>query len=159
MAKKQSPKKQAPQKNPPRNNHVVIGLLLILLGLITLGGIIGTAGVAGFVVAQGADVLLGAGKFIIPIIFITAGVLVMRKRSLNATTREVITGTLGLLALLTLLSLYNDSRGGLIGHLLATPLLGTFDILFTTLILMFITATSFILFFDRTPNLFPFFSM
>ncbi|MDB5188998.1 MAG: ftsK [Candidatus Nomurabacteria bacterium] len=159
MAKKQFPKKQAPQKNPPRNNHVVIGLLLILLGLITLGGIIGTAGVAGFVVAQGADVLLGTGKFIIPIIFITAGVLVMRKRSLDATTREIITGTLGLLALLTLLSLYNDSWGGLVGHLLATPLLGTFDILFTTLILMFITATSFILFFDRTPNLFPFFSM
>ncbi len=96
----------------------------------------------GFIIAEAAYVLLGAGKFIIPIALLTAGVLILRKRSLNATAREVLTGTIGLLALLTLLSLYDDSLGGVVGHWLAVPLLGAFDTLFTTLILLFITLTS-----------------
>lgn len=157
--KKPQPKKQNPQKNTGQSNHIVIGLLLILAGLIALGGLLGTAGVGGFLVAEGSEMLLGAGKFIIPIVLLAGGILVIRKRQLDATAREVITGTIGLLALLTLLSIYDDTMGGLVGRLLATPLLGAFDTAFSALILIFVTATSFILFFDRTPNLFPFFSM
>ncbi len=136
----------------------MIGLLLILVGLIAVGGFIGAAGVGGFVVSEGAYLLLGAGKYIVPIALITSGVLVIRKRKLEATPREIITGTIGLLSLLVLLSIYDDTWGGLVGRLLATPLLGAFDTLFSSIILLFISVTSFILFFDRSPNLFPFFS-
>ena len=103
--------------------------------------------------------LLGAGKYLIPIALLTTGILVMRKKSLAATPREVITATIGLLSLLTLLSLYDDTLGGIVGHILAAPLTGAFDTVFSAIILLFITITSFILFFDRSPNLFPFFNM
>lgn len=158
MAKKQSSKKSSPQKDPSKNNHVVAGLLLILVGLIAIGGFVGTAGVGGFVIAQASYALLGTGKLIIPIILITTGILLMRKRGLQASARQIITAIVGLLAVLTLLSLYDDSFGGLLGHVLAVPLIGAFDVLFSSIILLFIALTSFILFFDRTPNLFPFFS-
>lgn len=158
MAKKQPSKKSNAQKAPSTTNHVVIGLLLILVGLIALGGFFGAAGVGGFVISQGAFLLLGMGKYIIPIGFIAGGILAVRKRPLNATAREIITATVGLLALITLLSVYDDTWGGIVGRVLAAPLLGGFDTLFSSIILIFITATSFILFFDRTPNLFPFFN-
>ncbi len=159
MAKKQPSKKQQPQKAPSNTNHVVLGLLLILVGVIALGGFFGAAGVGGFVVSEGAFLLLGAGKYLIPIILITAGILTIRKRRLEASAREIITASLGLLSLLTLLSLYDDTMGGIVGRLLATPLIGAFDTTFSAVILVFVTTISFIVFFDHTPNLFPFFSM
>jgi S-DNA-T family DNA segregation ATPase FtsK/SpoIIIE len=158
MAKKQSSRKPSSQKDTGKTNHVVSGLLLILLGLIALGGFFGTAGTGGFVIAEGSFMLLGFGKFIIPIILLTTGFLVMRKRGLDATGREILTATLGLLALLTLLSLYDPVYGGIVGHGLAIPLVRAFDTLFSSIILIFIVLTSFILFFDQTPNLFPFFN-
>ncbi len=158
MSKKQSSKKSNNQKVPSATNHVVIGLLLILVGLIAVGGFINAAGVGGFLVAQGSYLLLGSGKYLIPIALITGGILVIRKRSLEASIREIITATIGLLSLLTLLALYDDTMGGIVGRLLATPLLGAFDTVFSAIILLFVSITSFILFFDRTPNLFPFFS-
>ncbi|MES2224746.1 MAG: DNA translocase FtsK 4TM domain-containing protein [Patescibacteria group bacterium] len=158
MSKKQFPKKSNNQKAPSTTNHVVIGLLLILVGLIAVGGFINAAGVGGFLVAQGSYLLLGSGKYLIPIALITGGILVIRKRSLEASIREIITATVGLLSLLTLLALYDGTMGGIVGRLLATPLLGAFDTVFSAIILLFVSITSFILFFDRTPNLFPFFS-
>ncbi len=158
MAKKQTPKKSNSQKSPSTTNHVVIGLLLILVGLIAVGGFLGVAGAGGFVVSEGAYLLLGAGKYIVPIALITGGVLIIRQRKLDATIREIITSTIGLLSLLVLLAIYDDTWGGLIGRLFAKALLGAFDTLFSAIILLFVSITSFILFFDRTPNLFPFFN-
>jgi len=159
MAKKQQKKNSASKNTPNTTNHVVGGLLLILVGLIALGGMVGTAGVGGFIIAEGSADLLGAGKFIIPIALLASGILIISKRRLEASAREVITGILGLLSVLTLLSLYNSAWGGIVGTALATPLIGAFDTLFTTIIVLFVAITSFILFFDRTPNLFPFFNM
>jgi S-DNA-T family DNA segregation ATPase FtsK/SpoIIIE len=159
MAKKQSSKKSNDQKTSSTTNHVVIGFLLILMGLIAVGGFLGTAGVGGFIVAHGSFVLLGTEACLIPLALITAGVLFLRKRTLGASFREGITATIGLAGLLTLLSIHNYVWGGLVGHVLATPLIGAFDPLFSAIILFFVVVTSFILFFDRTPNLFPFIRM
>ncbi|MEO5646625.1 MAG: DNA translocase FtsK 4TM domain-containing protein [Candidatus Paceibacterota bacterium] len=158
MAKKQISKKSTSQKTPSTTNHVVIGLLLILVGLIAVGGFLGAAGVGGFVVSEGAYLLLGAGKYIVPIALISGGVLIIRQRKLDATVREIITATVGILSLLVLLAIYDGTWGGLVGRLFARALLGAFDTLFSAIILLFISITSFILFFDRTPNLFPFFN-
>jgi S-DNA-T family DNA segregation ATPase FtsK/SpoIIIE len=158
MAKKQPSKKSNNQKPTSATNHVVIGLLLILVGLIALGGFFGAAGVGGFVISEGSFLLLGMGKYIIPIALIAGGILLMSKRPLNASGRQIITATVGLLALLTLLSIYDNTWGGIVGYLLVTPLLGAFNTLFSSIILVFIAIASFVLFFDRTPNLFPFFS-
>lgn len=155
MAKKQSSKKSNDQKNST-THHVVLGLLLVLIGIITVGGFIGTAGVGGFMIAHTTFLLLGTESCIIPITLITAGILLIRKRTLGATFREGITAAIGLASLLALLSLYKDGiMGGFVGRLLITPLVAAFDTLFSGIILAFIVITSFILFFDRSPNLFP----
>lgn len=156
MAKKPNPPKKGAA--PSSTNHVVLGLLLLLLALIAAGGLVGAAGVGGLVIARGARLLFGYGEILLPLSLATTGVLVIRKRSLGATTREYISATVGILSLLAILSIASTVGGGLIGKILALPLLGAFDTTFASIVLTFLTAGSFIVFFDQTPNLFPFFA-
>lgn len=151
MAKKQ-------KKQPSGVNRTVIGLILILVALVTLGGMAGGAGVGGFLVAQGAYGLLGAGSIILPLGLGTAGVFLIRRKPFVVTTREAITGTVGLVSLLTFLTITSPQLGGLVGKLFALPLVAAFDSLFASIILLFVIVCSFAMFFDRTPQLFPFFA-
>jgi len=150
-------KKPAPQKKGSSTNHIVIGLLLILASLLTLGGILGGAGKAGLLVSRGTYWLLGAGQLMLPIALFTTGLLMIQKKQLAITVQEIITGTVGILSLLTLLALYEPPFGGAIGRLLMVPLVGAFEVFFSALILLFLAVGSFTLFFDQTPNIFPFF--
>jgi S-DNA-T family DNA segregation ATPase FtsK/SpoIIIE len=151
MAKKQ-------KKPTKQTNHVVLGLILILIALIALGGMAGGAGIGGFVVSHAAYWLFGAGELIIPLSLGTTGIFLIRRKQFEITTREVLTGSIGLVSLLTLLAIGNPAYGGLIGRIFATPLIAGFDTIFATIILIFVVTCSFTLFFDRTPHLFPFFT-
>ncbi len=156
MAKKQ-PQKKSKQKNE-RTNHVVLGLVLILIAVIAVGGMAGGAGVGGFVVARAAYWLLGAGSIMIPLSLGTAGIFLIRGKIFEVTVREVVSGSIGMLSLLTLLATGNGAYGGVIGRVLSIPLIGAFDAIFATIILLFVVLCSFTIFFDRTPHLFPFFA-
>ncbi|HWC57348.1 MAG TPA: DNA translocase FtsK 4TM domain-containing protein [Candidatus Paceibacterota bacterium] len=154
MAKKQKKGKQ----KTPHTNHVVLGLILILLALIAFGGMIGGAGIAGFIIAEGMYWLVGFGSILIPLALGTAGVLCMRKRPLAVIHRQVISGTIGMVSLLTLFSLNTPSYGGIIGGIIAAPLIASFDTIFATIILLFVTLISFTVFFDQTPHVGPLFA-
>jgi S-DNA-T family DNA segregation ATPase FtsK/SpoIIIE len=156
MAKKQTSKKK--QQDSNRTSQVVWGLILILTALVVAGGMAGGAGVGGLLVAQGAYALLGAGAIIIPLALGTAGIYVVRNKRFEATTREIVSGSIGMLSLLTLLSITNSAWGGFVGRLAGLPLTLAFDTVFATIILCFVVVCSFSIFFDRTPNLFPFFT-
>ena len=119
----------------------------------------GSAGIGGFLVAHGAYALLGVGQLIIPLGFGTTGIFLLRNKRFEATTREKISGIIGILSLLGVLSIWNPSYGGLVGKIAALPLVSSFDTAFGALILGFVTLCSFTLFFDRTPNVLPFFTM
>lgn len=166
MAKKNSQentsKKQSKKDlmdGPPKGatNHVVLGLLLLLIGLIAFGGMIGGAGIGGTLVWRGAYLLLGAGALLIPVGLSTAGILTIRKRRIEATTRQWVSSILGLLALLGLIALGEPTYGGYVGRLSALPLVTLFETVFAGIILAFVAGTSLIIFFDRTPQLFPHF--
>lgn len=154
MAKKNSSKKI---KQTGETNNVVLGLVLVLIALVTIGGIVGKAGVGGFLLSQGTFWLLGAGQIIVPIALVTAGVFLIRKKTFEVTIREVITGTVGITSLLTLIAVANPSYGGFLGRVIAGPLIGAFETVFASIILIFIVVCAFTMFFDRTPNLFPYF--
>lgn len=163
MAKKNSSqektekKQSGKEREPARTNHVVLGLILILISLVAFGGMIGGAGIGGLLLWQGAYLILGAGAPLIPVALFTAGILVIRKRRVGATARQWISGAAGLLSLLGLITLGEESYGGFVGRLVAIPLTSLFETIFTGIILAFVAATSLIIFFDRTPQLFPHF--
>ncbi len=146
------------QKQSSRTNTVVLGLALLLIACIALGGMMGSAGAGGYVIAQAGYYLFGAGALLLPLALLTAGILLIRNKRLEVTTRQVLTGSLGLIALLTFLSVQNTRYGGFVGTLVATPLIAGFDVIFASIILLVVIVSSFALFFDRTPELLPFFS-
>ncbi len=152
------PKKKAKQETGSRTNKVVLGLVLILIALVVVGGMAGSAGVGGFLLFKLSYGLLGTGSVIIPIALGTAGIFILRNKRFEVTSREIISGSIGLISLLTLVAIGNPSYGGLLGRLVSIPLVGAFDTVFATIILLFVVVCSFAIFFDRTPNLFPFFS-
>jgi S-DNA-T family DNA segregation ATPase FtsK/SpoIIIE len=154
MAKKGKSQKNQQQKNV--TNHVIIGLLLLLVGLLAAGGLAGGAGAGGFMVAQGARAVFGAGAIILPLGLVTTGILLLLRKPLVASTKEWITGILGILSLLALCTIGNPTLGGFVGMILAVPLVHAFDTVFSAIILAFVAAGSLIVFFDHTPQLFPF---
>lgn len=148
-------KKTPPQKSG--THHIIFGLLCILVALLTLGGMVGRAGIGGMLFSNLSSWLLGSGSLIVPLILFTAGILVIRKRPITATVKEWLSGTIGVLSLLSLLSVGEHYYGGVLGRAIAAPVVGAFDTLFASIVLAFIAIGSLIVFFDRTPNLFPFF--
>ncbi len=156
MAKKPISTKNQTKKGGT-TNHVILGLVLILASLISFGGAIGGAGVGGLLLWRGSYLLLGAGALMLPVGLLTAGILVLRKKSISATPREWFGGSIGLLSLLGLLTFAHPTHGGAVGSMVRFPFVTLFDTAFGGLILAFVSVGSLIIFFDRTPNLFPHF--
>jgi S-DNA-T family DNA segregation ATPase FtsK/SpoIIIE len=155
MAKKSASQKK--QTKGSTTNHVILGLIFILASIVSFGGSLGAAGVGGLLLWRGSYLLLGAGALMIPVGLMTAGILVIRKKGLSATPREWFGGVVGILSLLGLLTFIESAYGGAIGGLVRFPFVTLFDTNFGGLILAFVSAGSLIVFFDRTPKLFPHF--
>jgi len=154
-------KKSAAQKSQKKGttNHVLLGLLLLLCALLSAAGLLGKAGMGGQLFANLSTWLLGSGAIIVPLALATSGILIIKKKPLVATTKEMVGGTVGLLALLGLVSIGTTTYyGGIVGRMVALPLIAAFEQVFATIVLAFIVAGSFVIFFDRTPKLFPYFS-
>ncbi len=155
MAKKPVSTKNQTKKGG--TNHVILGLVLILASLISFGGSVGAAGVGGLLLWRGSYLLLGAGAIMIPVGLLTAGILIVRKKSISATTREWFGSSIGILSILGLLTFAHPAYGGAVGAMVRFPFVTLFDSVFGGLILAFVSIGSLIIFFDRTPNLFPHF--
>ena len=151
-------KKKSAAKKQNSTNHIVIGLILLLCAILSGAGMAHMAGVGGLLFAGLATWLLGNGAIILPLFFFTSAILVLRKKQLVASPREWLAGSIGIIALLGFISSGKVIHGGIIGRAVAAPFVSAFDQIFATITLAFIAAGSFVIFFDRTPNLFPFFS-
>jgi DNA segregation ATPase FtsK/SpoIIIE, S-DNA-T family len=144
-----------------KTNHVGLGLVLILAGSITVAGAIPSssgslAGPAGLLFTKGAQAVFGYGFVLIPIILITTGVLAIRKRKVDATLREWATALFGMIILLGFLSVAYKDGGGAVGGAIGNAVAGLFGT-FAQVILFVLSVVSFILFFDRTPQVGGFF--
>ena len=158
MAKKsESKQQQKNQKELPKEgretNHVVLGLSLTLAGTIAAGGLFNGAGVVGFAAKQALWGALGVGSVLAPIGLITSGILVMRKRRINATIKEWVSLTLAMVAVLGLAGLYNPAWGGFVGAGIATGAAMFFDTTFAFLVLSILCVGSFIFFFEFLNNI------
>lgn len=151
MAKK-SGKSTPPQK---KKNYTLLALFLVLVGLIAGGGMLGGAGIGGIIIEHASYSVFGAGEILVPIILITVGILLLLKRSIALSTRQAISLSVGLLTLLALAADMNPAYGGVVGTAFLTPFVALFDTFFGTLILLFICFGSLVIFFDRTPVVFP----
>jgi S-DNA-T family DNA segregation ATPase FtsK/SpoIIIE len=166
MGRNKKEQRENPRKGKTKDgktNHVALGLVLILIGSITVAGAIPTAsgessmaGSAGLLFTKGAQAAFGYGFVLIPIALITSGVLALRKRKVDATLREWITALFGMVMLLGFLSVAYENGGGAVGGALGNAVEGLFGA-FAQVILFVLSVVSFILFFDRAPEVGGFF--
>lgn len=155
---KEKVKKSHKKGEENKKGHIVWGLVYLLCAILTFGGMTGFAGAGGALFAQLAKWLLGSGSIILPLGFLTAGILTIRKRKLTAGAREWLAGVIGLAALLGLISTGVPYHGGIIGRMIAMPIVSAFERVFADIVLIFVTTGSFVLFFNHAPNPFPFFT-
>ncbi len=118
--------------------HTKQGILVVLL---ILGGLILT--LAGFNIAgpKGSDIyelfhyLLGFGYFLLPTLFFLLAANAMRAESSGITLLKTIVGAVFVTTGLGFIALVSPENGGLVGTLIASPLLQFFDIYVSLLIL------------------------
>lgn len=159
MAKKKNGTKKKTAPDTPAKHHIPLGLLLILFGLLAGAGMLGKAGVGGELFATFASWFLGKGAILFPLLLLPLGIFVISKKVITITTKQLISGAIGMVAFLGLLSTGEKHQyGGIFGESVALPFTAAFDNAFGSVVLLFLTLGSFALFFDHTPQVLPFFS-
>jgi S-DNA-T family DNA segregation ATPase FtsK/SpoIIIE len=144
MARKKSKQaKKAARKQLALPDHTKQGIgvvVLIIVGLfLTLAGF-NIAGPKGSDVYRLFYYLVGYGYFLLPTLFFLLAANAMRKESTGITPLKTIVGVLFVASGLGFISAIVDKdgaidKGGIIGHGIATPLVGFFDIYVSLIIL------------------------
>src|SRR6185437_9177711 len=134
--KKKGKKLAAPQLSiPSQTKQGIIVVVLILIGAILA--------LAGFNIAgpEGSDIyslfhyLLGLGYFLLPTLFFLLAANAMRKESAGFTFLKAFVGAVFVASGLGFIALVSPLNGGLVGTLIANPLVQFFDIYVSLLIL------------------------
>lgn len=146
-----------PPNNPENNTvrNLILGIFLILFGALFTLGLLGSAGIAGAGLKNGAKSLLGYGAFLLPLGLIGAGANLVRMRKIFPNLLQAIgifTFSLSALALLQIIN--TDAKaGGFIGFIIGSPLVYLFEKAASILILFVTLIVGGILIFDHHPSL------
>lgn len=152
---------------PSFPHRIVIGVVLIALGILFVLAGVHAAGPAGEVIYSGLAFLVGVAYFLIPLLIFAFALTLMKRTSSEAFPLARLVGSvllaLSLLGIITLLTQPLDGtasqEGGIIGMLVATPLVNLFDriaafvLLATTLVVALLLSTNIHLLSFKKPEL------
>jgi DNA segregation ATPase FtsK/SpoIIIE, S-DNA-T family len=133
--------------------HAVIAIVFFILAVFFLLASLAKGGPAGEYTYSFFKYLLGIGYFLLPLILVILGVSFWNTIERKLPLSKLIGGVLFLIGGLGLLSLISLQSGGVVGDLIATPLVGLFDFYATLIILLGIVAISFFIIFDTKVHL------
>lgn len=131
--------------------RIIYAILLFLAAVFLIFSALHKAGVGGESVFGGLGSLFGAGYYLLPVIFAALGVLFIKSISTRTVAWPKLVGAgLFMIASLGILSILikNDTgygEGGMIGNVIAAPLLSLFDFWVTLVFLVGIVVISLIL--------------
>jgi len=125
---------------PQEIKHMILGVILILLAILVALSFFEKAGKAGLYFMKGAKLLIGNTVFLIPLIFVLAGIafLIYRSQRKLLTWPIVLAVLILILGLTGILGSFNpqNMRGGWLGYVLGWPLLKYFGFWATQLIFL-----------------------
>lgn len=133
-----------------------LAIICLLFAIFFLLAALDKAGEAGLFIYGLFDQMFGAGFYILPLIFIFLAVSFMRSMRPNFVATRFIGGLILFLAVLSLLSLlFQPTTGGVLGSLMARPLVALFDLYLSLIALTAISLVSLLVIFDTGLNLNP----
>ncbi len=129
--------------------HAITAVIFLVLGIFFLLAGFSYAGRGGRFVYELLDNLFGAGYFLIPVILIILSISFLKAIKPHFFIHRMIGGLFFFLSGLGLLStVVATETGGLLGKLIATPLIALFDLYISVIFLMAIILISLLILFD-----------
>ena len=142
-------KSHAAPRLKDETKHSVIAIIFFALSLFFILAAWGKSGVVGGAVFRVLDILLGLGFFILPLLSVMLGISFYKSTKPNWVITKVVGGMLFFLSSLGITSaVFKESAGGIIGDLVARPLIALFDLYATLIFLVAALAISLLLMFD-----------
>jgi S-DNA-T family DNA segregation ATPase FtsK/SpoIIIE len=163
MAKKQSKKKGEKTIDKEESYHlptlqeetirIINAILLIIATLVFIFSFAQKAGPVGMTIDQISTMLLGIGRFLLPLIFLVlAGLFIRSLKQSSVGWTKFVGATLFLVASLGIISttykVDGVGGGGLVGNLISAPLFKYFDFSVTLIVLFGLLVISVIIIFE-----------
>jgi len=154
MARK---KKKVESKTPDwggslqtETKQAILAIVFLALGAFLLMARFELAGIVGVQTYHGLSYLFGAGYLLLPIILLVVGVSFLKNLRPNFISYRLVGGALLFLATLGILNvgMGNEEVGGVVGALIATPLLKLFDYYASLILLGAVALISIFIMFD-----------
>jgi len=129
--------------------RAIIAVLAFALAVFSVMARFSIGGQAGRISYQLLDKLFGWGFYLVPLLLVALGIILLRSIKVGLVATKAISGALFLIALLGALTIIKDqTAGGVLGSLIATPLLNFFDYYASLVFLATIAVISLIVAFD-----------
>jgi S-DNA-T family DNA segregation ATPase FtsK/SpoIIIE len=153
MGRKRKKKKESFLSNMREETvETILAILFFVVAGLLLLATFGQGGLAGEKVVQLSTFLFGIGFYLIPIILILLGISFFREIKNNFATPKIIASIVLFIAGLSFVDLTFD-KGGVVGSLLAQPMISLFDFWGSLLITLALVAISLVFVFEASLKL------
>ena len=126
----------------------IFAIVFFILGVFLILSAFGGAGIIGDTSFKFFSTLFGIGYFIIPVLFFLMSASYIRALSSSFGTLKKVNAIIFFLAGIGLVDAIVEGKGGLAGAIVASPLIGLFDIFITLLILWGLVIASLLILLD-----------
>lgn len=133
--------------------ETVQGVLAILFFVISVFFILSSFGIAGVVGRITFDFfhsLFGWGYFLLPILFLALSISFFRDLEKRFAGTQIFGSVILFFSSLGLIEIFTNSKGGIIGYWVSTPIIKMFDVYAGSIILTALVVISFLIAFDAT---------
>lgn len=128
--------------------HAIMAIVSFVVFLLSILASLNKAGAVGAYVYAFFKDMLGVGYFLLPTFFLLLSYSFLTGIKRRFKTSRVIGAAAFCLAGLGLIDLLPSNNGGIVGHIISTPLLGLFDLYASTILLFACVAVSLVLIFE-----------
>ncbi len=156
MARKKKSKKQVDVESnlKEETKHWMLSIVSFFVAILFIVAPFGKAGVVGNTIFGWLDTLFGIGYAMVPFVAIVLGVSFFRNSRPRFVLMTSIGGTLLLASGLGILAIMGgETTGGIVGNIIASPLLSLFDVWISIVFLFALFLVSLAIIFDTKPSL------
>ncbi len=128
----------------------VLATLFFVISIFFILSVFGIAGVVGRITFDFFHTLFGWGYFLIPALFLALSISFFRDLEKRFAGTQIFGSIVLFFSSLGLIEIFTDSRGGVIGRWVSTPIIKMFDVYAGSIILLALVVISFLIAFDAT---------
>lgn len=133
--------------------NAIYGIISAVVAIFALLSAFGIGGRAGGALYSFFHYLFGIGYYLIPLVFVLLSISFFQPRERSFASRQAVGSIILFLSALGLIELLIRTKGGVVGHFIASPLLSFFDIYASAILLSALVTISILVIFDTSITL------